>query len=85
MFNTDSTQIANPPAGFAPAIDTDGEPMGFWDGPTLERRGYEVQTAWSPERGSSFFIDHERNEAFTASEVRDLINTLTELLHSQES
>lgn len=80
MFNTDSTQIANVPAGFTQAIDSDGTRLGFWDGPTHERSGYEVQTAWSPEGGSTFFIDHDRDEAFTTSEVQDLIDTLTQLL-----
>lgn len=80
MFNTDSTQIANVPAGFTQAIDSDGTRLGFWDGATIERPGYELQPTWSAESGLSVFIDHTRNDPFTTSEVQDLIDTLTQLL-----
>lgn len=85
-MNTPDTSTAtfqtSPPANFTQAVDIDGTLMGFWDGPTHECSGYEVQTAWSPERGATFFIDHDRDEAFTTSEVQDLIDTLKGILES---
>lgn len=82
MFNTDSTQTANPPADFTAAMDIDGTMLGFWDGVPVERPGYEIQPTWSAENGLSVFIDHYRNDPYTVEEVRDLIATLTGMLQS---
>lgn len=74
------------PAGFTPDYFVNEfakEPVPdftCYTGPDIERPGYKVQTMWTPERGLQLWIDHHQDNAFTVTEVQDLISTLSGVL-----
>ena len=54
--------------------------LNFWEGPDVERPGYKILPSWSGEDGLMLFIDHDHDDPYTTTEVRDLIATLTGIL-----
>lgn len=80
--------VATPPAGFTSdyfvnefAEEPVPELVGY-SAASIERPGYRIQRSWTPEEGVLLWVDHNRDEAFTVPQIRDLIATLTGTLDS---
>lgn len=72
------------PAGFVPEYDQTGE-IADYVGPSVSRPEFNILTSWDPESGHLFFIDHKRDDPFTAAEVRELLEILPGLLGRLEA
>lgn len=72
------TNNTTAPAGYTPQHDDEGN-VGYYQGPTITRPGFTVQSEWVPGAGYATFIDHEDDRPFTENELDDLVAVLHSL------
>lgn len=75
--------MLTPPKGFTPNYEFFNVPepeLIDYSAPNIERPGYKILSSWTAEGGLRLWIDHNQDEAFTVTELQDLITTLTALM-----
>lgn len=69
-------------ADWQPNYDIDGELLDCQH--TITRDGHTVTAIWSPEHGHGVYLDHDGDEFYTITELRDLVNVLQQYLNNHD-